>query len=197
MTTRRAFTIIELLVVIAIMAILLGLTVVFVANVRNRAKVIQARSEMAVIGKAAQTHFDIDKRYPKTMYEMQVIMGNGKTVDRYGSEFFATTDPWGTSYVYFPPPPPPINGKGKKGEYGAVASAQTAMWFNLEFGVSTYTFDYKRIGGVQILSAGPDKKFGSGGNWTPGTGCWASGQPGADDIANFSSKQLGQPYSPW
>ena len=43
----------------------------------------------------------------------------------------------------------------------------------------------------QIISAGPNKIFGPGGNWTPGTGPWAENQPGNDDISNWTQRKLG------
>ena len=39
----------------------------------------------------------------------------------------------------------------------------------------------------QIISAGPDRRFGPGDNWNPGMGPWAADGPGADDLSNFNS----------
>jgi prepilin-type N-terminal cleavage/methylation domain-containing protein len=44
----------------------------------------------------------------------------------------------------------------------------------------------------QIISSGTDQAFGSGGAHTPGTGAYAISAPGYDDLANFSSTQLGK-----
>ena len=44
----------------------------------------------------------------------------------------------------------------------------------------------------QIISSGPDQTFGSGGAHTPGAGAYAISAPGYDDLANFSSTQLGK-----
>ncbi len=48
--------------------------------------------------------------------------------------------------------------------------------------------------GFQILSAGPDKKFGPGDLWNPAKGYPTDG-PGADDFSNFSVSPLGMPQS--
>jgi hypothetical protein len=45
--------------------------------------------------------------------------------------------------------------------------------------------------GCQIISAGPDRRFGPGGLWNPSTG--GAGPDGADDISNFSRAPLGIP----
>jgi len=51
--------------------------------------------------------------------------------------------------------------------------------------------------GCQVISAGKDRFFGPGGNWTPGTGAWGMTKsppcPGADDFANFGSGALVNP----
>ena len=44
----------------------------------------------------------------------------------------------------------------------------------------------------QIISSGPDQAFGSGGAHTPGAGTYAISASGYDDLANFSSTQLGK-----
>jgi prepilin-type N-terminal cleavage/methylation domain-containing protein len=44
----------------------------------------------------------------------------------------------------------------------------------------------------QIISAGENKRFGTGGAWTAGAGVYAPGQNGHDDMANFNEgKMLG------
>ncbi len=62
------------------------------------------------------------------------------------------------------------------------------------YGVQPYSLTYRgqlNLGSSQVISAGPDGKFGPGGVYTPGAGAWASGQPGADDLANFRPLPLG------
>jgi hypothetical protein len=64
------------------------------------------------------------------------------------------------------------------------------------YGVAPYYTPYRgwlNAGGCQVVSAGPDRKFGPGGLWTPGAGEWGGGKPGHDDLANFRSLQLGAP----
>jgi prepilin-type N-terminal cleavage/methylation domain-containing protein len=43
----------------------------------------------------------------------------------------------------------------------------------------------------QIISAGPNGKFGPGGPWVAGQGTYAMGSDGSDDISNFASAPLG------
>jgi len=78
-------------------------------------------------------------------------------------------DPWGTPYIYFRS----INGNDYSGSYTTVSPYQLGGRF-----VNQNT--------IQILSAGENKVFGPGGNWTPGSGPYASGGPGFDDLANFN-----------
>ncbi len=176
---RKAFTLIELLAVIAITTILLGLTFVGIVSVRKTAKITQARSEMAVLSKAAQTHYDTHKVYPKYLSELEVLRGNQSTDQSW------VTDPWGTTYAYLPPPPVHVN--------TTQDWRQLTMSVVLQYQTHAYTKNYKRVTNVQIISAGPDRTFGPGGQWTPGTGPWAPGQPGYDDLANFHDKYLGTP----
>jgi prepilin-type N-terminal cleavage/methylation domain-containing protein len=46
--------------------------------------------------------------------------------------------------------------------------------------------------GYQIITAGPNKKFGPGGQWNPATG-YTNNPDGADDLSNFSRGPLGGP----
>ncbi len=84
-------------------------------------------------------------------------------------------DPWGTPYAYF-----------------AYDPALNAYPDRDGFGVRPYRLNGKAMNpkGWQIVSAGPDGKFGPGGDWTPGEGPWAAGGPGADDLSNFNSGPL-------
>lgn len=64
------------------------------------------------------------------------------------------------------------------------------------YGVQPYSTAFKgqlNRNGSQVISAGPDGKFGTGGNYTPGTGNWGNGTAGADDLANFRTMALGAP----
>lgn len=45
----------------------------------------------------------------------------------------------------------------------------------------------------QIISAGKNKAFGPGGEWTPGMGPYAQETPGGDDLSNFSQRPLSSP----
>jgi prepilin-type N-terminal cleavage/methylation domain-containing protein len=93
-------------------------------------------------------------------------------------------DPWKTPYAYYRSTPAGYSGN--------------ATYSNTEEGTSTFVEPLKQgmkwvnQDGVQIISAGPDAKFGNDGNaadgvgnWTPGSGTWAGAGDGADDLGNF------------
>ena len=61
---RRAFTLVELLVVIAIIAILAAMLLPVLNMVKEKAKVNQARSEMALLVTAIQSYHSAYSRYP-------------------------------------------------------------------------------------------------------------------------------------
>jgi len=44
---------------------------------------------------------------------------------------------------------------------------------------------------IQVVSSGPDKTFGPGGSYTSGSGEYADGKSGFDDLSNFKQGQLG------
>lgn len=109
-------------------------------------------------------------------------------------------DPWGTPYVYF----------ASRGSSGY--QAFTFPWTNpdgepsqvapyVEPGSYTGRAKFANQMSFQIISAGPDRRFGPGGvngtnpivsNWTPEQGQYVEGQAGFDDLSNFSGgKQLG------
>jgi prepilin-type N-terminal cleavage/methylation domain-containing protein len=79
-------------------------------------------------------------------------------------------DPWGSAYGYV--------GSDRAGRYQATGAPFTP-----------FTSGGKDVnqGRIQIVCAGPNKQFGSGGVWSPGTGVYGQGQPGADDLANFNA----------
>jgi hypothetical protein len=88
-------------------------------------------------------------------------------------------DVWGSPYMYFAYDP-------TIGTYPAVTYTYNATT------VAHYTQRGKalKLKGYQIISAGPDRLFGPGGEWTPGSGAWAAGEPGADDMSNFNEGDL-------
>jgi hypothetical protein len=78
-------------------------------------------------------------------------------------------DPWGTPYVVHPP------------KYG--------------YGVQRGSLPLKNQvpQSYQIICAGPNKKFGAGGVWTPGEGEYSSGGNGGDDMGHWLRYPLSQP----
>ena len=90
-------------------------------------------------------------------------------------------------YVWFPGPP----------AYGTggyqIAGQPTAVNPYYIQPTSTDPRRYLKADSFQIISAGPDKLFGPGGNWTPGTGAWMNNAVGGDDISNFAQRSLSVP----
>ena len=92
-----------------------------------------------------------------------------------GNKDFHFRDPWGIPFAYFRS----LNGNDYSGAvFGTTACQQGGRFVNQN--------------SVQIISAGANKRFGPGGNWTPGAGAYALGGDGYDDLANFNQgAQLG------
>jgi hypothetical protein len=94
---------------------------------------------------------------------------------------FAYADAFGQPYVFF--------SSGWK---------PNAYLANPVLGVSPYRMDEKRFWNpqsFQIISAGPDGKFGPGGVWSPTNipAAYQRGQNGYDDITNFYEQRMGIP----
>jgi prepilin-type N-terminal cleavage/methylation domain-containing protein len=94
--------------------------------------------------------------------------------------FFAYLDPWGgRPYAYF-------SATKAGNDYRDDCPA---------LGLAPY-FDLSRRflnpNSYQIVSAGPDKDFGPGGQWNPATG-YGSGNAGSDNLSNFSQNALRAP----
>lgn len=98
-------------------------------------------------------------------------------------------DPWGTPYAYF------RSTKGSGYTSGSQSYTNNKESPPLTSSISPLMQTATKpinIDGVQIISAGPDARFGSGGIWSPGSGDYSGSGPGADDIANHNGgTQLG------
>ncbi|MBY0457303.1 MAG: type II secretion system GspH family protein [Gemmataceae bacterium] len=87
-------------------------------------------------------------------------------------------DPYGTPYVIFI--------AGPKGAYtNATGGTQTMAGMSPFSRGTPVKFEVQK-GPLQIISAGENQQFGTGGNWGAGIA-----GPGQDDVSNFSSAQLG------
>lgn len=95
-------------------------------------------------------------------------------------------DPWGTPYIYFSAK------NGNDYNYTSIyPSPYTATGgYNSVNPYQETASKYVKSHSYQIISAGPDKKFGPGGLYVPGSGAYAQGQVGGDDLANFAQGQL-------
>lgn len=109
-------------------------------------------------------------------------------------------DPWGTPYAYFSFDPGlnsyPVNTANPTALAAPAAGAThpTESSPMAPNGVRAFRSGGKFLNqkGFQIVSAGPDQVFGSGGDWAPGTGDYVSNGIGGDDISNFNSGPLNQ-----
>ena len=84
-------------------------------------------------------------------------------------------DPWNTPYVY--------HGSVAGGNYQNVA-------VNGVFPLNTAPGKWVNPGGVQIISAGENMQYGTGGMWAPNFGSYIYGQAGGDDMANFNGGKI-------
>ena len=104
-------------------------------------------------------------------------------------------DPFGTPYAYFASSTGQKYGvSGPLGPYSGT-SPLTSPFPVANTPLTPFTNAAgKPVNGdsVQIISAGANKTFGPGGAWTAGSGAYATGGPGGDDVSNFNG---GQPLS--
>ncbi len=105
-------------------------------------------------------------------------------------------DPWGTPFIYYSR----YNGNDYDRFFNSVPSGFGFPGLNAaEYGgtisspVRENPTRFARDHQWQIISAGPDKRFGPGGVWAPGGAGYAGNAPGFDDLSNFHNKQLGAP----
>ena len=114
-------------------------------------------------------------------------------------DIFSYRDPYGTPYAFF--------STGTSDRYDpnfALTIGQDIVhaYGTTQNGAASPSVKWLNMGGVQIISAGPDKRFGPGvvtnpGNpvtytgWTPSNPAYTETNFGFDDRANFSSNLLG------
>jgi type II secretory pathway pseudopilin PulG len=123
----------------------------------------------------------------------------------YSAPFYSFLDPWGAPYLYFSSYKT-TNGYnryfGTAGVGGPAPAMSDCQSQNSPNGAWPYasfvgaTQRYYREDSFQIISAGPDGKFGLGSftaAWTPPTAgaFYPSGTAGADDLSNFYDHSLG------
>jgi hypothetical protein len=89
-------------------------------------------------------------------------------------------DPWGTPLAYFTAVP----GSGYSGSF--TWNGSTVRPYR-EPGDPDRFMNRKTF---QLISAGRNRVFGPGGNWTPGEGEWAADGPGGGDPSNFNNGPL-------
>ena len=120
---------------------------------------------------------------------VRVLKNNPTTIPTF-------VDRWNGSYAYFSSADYSNFSRTVNGGYGAYSATGGSISPLLR---ATNTFYNPKT--FQIISAGPDQIFGKGSFGggttfglihTPGSGDYLVGAPGYDDLANFSSTQLGK-----
>jgi type II secretory pathway pseudopilin PulG len=176
MRRRAAFTLLELLVVMGIITLAVALLMPALTKLRESAKRQAVKTDLAKFEAGIAEYKRLQNRLPPNLdvLDLELARGNGNG---------PYVDPWGMPYAYIvrpdlyvvKPTDPP---------------ARTGISPN--FGMKYYTDAGKPIRHAvyNVISSGSDKIFGPGGDWTPGVGAWAPGQPGADDIANFNRSEM-------
>ena len=96
-------------------------------------------------------------------------------------------DPWDTPYSYFTAHQ---NGNDYVGGNTNAMGMFTAFTATDLQPLKDSTNRYLKSHSCQIRSAGPNKVFGAGQGWTPGSGQFAPNGPGGDDLSNFAKSNL-------
>jgi prepilin-type N-terminal cleavage/methylation domain-containing protein len=109
----------------------------------------------------------------------------GKMTNKAGVVDGRFRDPWGTPYAVFGQP-------NAQKDYPDVVYADPDDATNTCKAYKSPTGWYNK-GGLQIISAGYNRRFGPGGDYTAGVGPWGGSEAGNDDLANFKKDQLGAP----
>lgn len=135
------------------------------------------------------------KKGPYMDFDLNRVFDNKNPTDYVNNNRYLDT--WGTPYAYF--------SSGRSDNY--IYAMQSIPTDNGVQNIGTFKDSAKKwvnMGGVQIISAGPNQLFGAGSLsqvtpsilfnnlWTPEAAPYGPGDPGEDDIANFNNGlQLG------
>jgi hypothetical protein len=95
-------------------------------------------------------------------------------------------DPWGTPYAIFGSTKSEVANGDYNDQVVFVNYLDPANTVRAYRGPAS---GYNK-GSIQIISAGPNAKFGRGGLYTPGLNDWLTTGPGGDDLSNFKSYPL-------
>lgn len=85
-------------------------------------------------------------------------------------------DVWRTPIAYFA-----STASGYTGSFAVTAGTVQPFYVP-----GTMPVRYINQDGVQVISAGADRQFGPGADWTPAAGSYSGNAVGADDLANFN-----------
>jgi len=167
--SRRGFTLIELLVVIAIIAILIGLLVPAVQQVREAANVTKCKNNLKQMGVAFHNHHDVHKCFPSggTFWsDTTRVMTNGSPANW-------RSQSWGWAYQILPYIEQGVLWSSTPDD--KVAGTPVIMYFCPSARGPT-TFPYSQAGGTGIRAM--IDYAGNGGTW----GGWGGLDSGSNSL---------------
>lgn len=99
LSKRSGFTLIEIILVVVIIGILAGIAIPRMGGKTEKAKISQAKSNIAALGMAIQEYEIMNGDYPPSLEALLDESKGGPFLEKK----VVPKDPWGASYVYSAP----------------------------------------------------------------------------------------------